>query len=189
MVIHRGWLLTQQQPAVSPTRRGNARVADVAQALSLPSRHSCRLLRRHSCRRKPPSNYLPSRKTNRKQPFFAFPVGGGCKVQSTGARGASINIRAQSASDGPSEPGNTANHKQGEAPWKANCETKQSNQLNQTVRTGTPAGPSPQSGEARSFNIRIAAKPRSGRRRTSHPIELRTSIPAPRGQNIPNKTR
>jgi hypothetical protein len=40
------------QPALVPP--------DVAQALSLPSRHSCRLLRRHSCRRKPPSNYLPS---------------------------------------------------------------------------------------------------------------------------------
>jgi len=55
---------------------------------------------RHSCRRKRPSNYLPSQKTICKQPLFAFPVGGGCEVQSTGARGASINIRAQSASDG-----------------------------------------------------------------------------------------
>jgi len=55
VVIHCGWLPAQQPSAVSPARRGKGRVADVGQALSLPSRHSCRLLRRHSCRRKRPS--------------------------------------------------------------------------------------------------------------------------------------
>ena len=34
---------------------------------------------------------LPSKKTIRKQPLFWSPFGGGCEVQSTGARGASIN--------------------------------------------------------------------------------------------------
>ena len=34
---------------------------------------------------------VPSKKTIRKQPLFWSPFGGGCEVQSTGARGASIN--------------------------------------------------------------------------------------------------
>jgi len=37
---------------------------------------------------------LPSKKTIRKQPLFWTPFGGGCEVQSTGARGASHNKKA-----------------------------------------------------------------------------------------------
>jgi len=132
VVIHRGWLPAQQQPAVSPARRGassqvavsrtwqSSQLAEPALVATLPivgqaSLPACTLGTCGHLDAQPPN--LPSRKTIGKQPFFAFPVGGGCKVPSTGARGASINIRAQNA------------------------------RSSQTVGTGNPAGPSPRSGE------------------------------------------
>ena len=49
---------------------------------------ACRAGTRAGARARP---NLPRKKTIRKQPLFWSPFGGGCEVQSTGARGASIN--------------------------------------------------------------------------------------------------
>ena len=88
-------------------QEGASRHQTWRQALSLPSRHSCRLKR--------PSNQLPSQKSTASSRFWRFLMEAASKVQSSGARGASINIRAQNASDGPSESSNKAAIKNSES--------------------------------------------------------------------------